>query len=204
MVTAPELKKGQQYYCLFDQIEVPAELVQEGLKKFQGNFIKKSIGVVRCRAPPHATPGLVSFSITTGNFRLFSEVKQFEYKKKRYDNNELLSMTGKHEFETHYSRLSYNSYIIYPERNFKIRIVERLERLQLELSGNFPLNFQTNVRQQQTQGPPITEPIEIELEQTVFSILEKLLMFSPSKAKLNIQDDDGFGLLHCACALGIF
>lgn len=68
IITGPDFKKGTAYYCMFDQTEVAAELLQDG--------------VLRCQAPQHSTSGTVSFCVTRGNFMLFSEIKTFEYKPK--------------------------------------------------------------------------------------------------------------------------
>jgi len=51
---------------MFDQVEVPAELVQDG--------------VLRCKVPNNYKPGFVSFCVTRGNFMAFSEVYRFEYR----------------------------------------------------------------------------------------------------------------------------
>ncbi|XP_050205101.2 calmodulin-binding transcription activator 4 isoform X2 [Mercurialis annua] len=53
--------------CMFGDIEVPVEIVQEG--------------VLRCEAPPNL-PGKVTFCITTGNRESCSEIREFEYRSK--------------------------------------------------------------------------------------------------------------------------
>eukprot|EP01117_Protostelium_nocturnum_P015100 TRINITY_DN5816_c0_g1_i2.p1 TRINITY_DN5816_c0_g1~~TRINITY_DN5816_c0_g1_i2.p1 ORF type:complete len:430 (+),score=121.07 TRINITY_DN5816_c0_g1_i2:619-1908(+) len=74
LITGVDFKAGtHQYYCLFDGIEVPAVLIQEG--------------VLRCNAPPRESPGKVVFGITMGNFRPFSELKYFEYKTRETESN---------------------------------------------------------------------------------------------------------------------
>lgn len=50
--------------CMFGDIEVPVEIIQEG--------------VLRCQAPPHL-PGKVSLCITSGNRESCSEVREFDY-----------------------------------------------------------------------------------------------------------------------------
>jgi len=66
LIMGPEFHSGLNYCVLFDQVEVPAELVTDG--------------VIRCRTPPHFKPGYVSFCVTRGNFVLFSEMCHFEYR----------------------------------------------------------------------------------------------------------------------------
>ncbi|OVA17479.1 IQ motif [Macleaya cordata] len=51
--------------CMFGDIEVPVEIIQEG--------------VLRCQAPLHI-PGKVTLCITTGNREACSEVREFEYR----------------------------------------------------------------------------------------------------------------------------
>jgi len=99
LIMSPDFHNGLNYFCMFDQMEVPAELVQDG--------------VIRCRAPPHYKPGFVSFCVTRGNFMLFSEVYHFEFKV-RDAPSDLLTMN---------------------ERSFKLRIIERLERLEREVNS---------------------------------------------------------------------
>ncbi|KAB2599111.1 calmodulin-binding transcription activator 4-like [Pyrus ussuriensis x Pyrus communis] len=53
--------------CMFGDIEVPAQIIQEG--------------VIRCEAPPHL-PGKVTVCITAGNRVSCSEVREFEYRVK--------------------------------------------------------------------------------------------------------------------------
>lgn len=50
--------------CMFGAIEVPAQIIQEG--------------VLRCQAPPNV-PGKVPFCITSGNQETCSELREFEY-----------------------------------------------------------------------------------------------------------------------------
>jgi len=66
IITGPDFKKAATYYCMFDQTEVPAEILQDG--------------AIRCEVPRRSTAGSVSFCVTRGNFMLFSEIKTFEYK----------------------------------------------------------------------------------------------------------------------------
>ena len=101
---------------------------------------------------------------------MFSEVKQFEYRKSKHE-NELLSMT---------------------ERNFKVRIVDRLEKLVYHLNSANKPNESTDENGQ----------AQI-IEQVILKILSTLLVLLPLKSNIDLQDEDGISLLHCACALGI-
>ncbi|KAM2334226.1 hypothetical protein ACFXTH_011800 [Malus domestica] len=53
--------------CMFGDVEVPAQIIQEG--------------VIRCEAPPHL-PGKVTVCVTAGNRVSCSEVREFEYRVK--------------------------------------------------------------------------------------------------------------------------
>ncbi|KAM2888127.1 hypothetical protein FF1_011902 [Malus domestica] len=53
--------------CMFGDVEVPAQIIQEG--------------VIRCEAPPHL-PGKVTVCVTAGNRASCSEVREFEYRVK--------------------------------------------------------------------------------------------------------------------------
>ena len=53
-----------QWYCMFDDVEVPAEIVQPG--------------VFRCISPEISNPGTVSFCIINRNRQVFSDSKHFE------------------------------------------------------------------------------------------------------------------------------
>ncbi|XP_065873672.1 calmodulin-binding transcription activator 4 [Euphorbia lathyris] len=56
-----------KWTCMFGDIEVPVEIVQEG--------------VLRCEAPP-GLPGKLTLCITSGNQQPYSEIKEFEYRPK--------------------------------------------------------------------------------------------------------------------------
>lgn len=74
LITGIDFKAAtHQYFCLFDGIEVPATLIQEG--------------VLRCNVPPRDTPGKVIFGVTLGNFRPFSELQFFDYKMREIESN---------------------------------------------------------------------------------------------------------------------
>lgn len=55
----------RQWYCMFGETEVPAEIIQEG--------------VLCCYAPTHL-PGKVSLCITSGNRESCSEIREYEYR----------------------------------------------------------------------------------------------------------------------------
>ncbi|XP_016574931.1 calmodulin-binding transcription activator 3 isoform X2 [Capsicum annuum] len=55
----------QKWSCMFGEVEVPAEVLNEG--------------VIRCQVPSHA-PGLVPFYLTCSNRVACSEVREFEYR----------------------------------------------------------------------------------------------------------------------------
>eukprot|EP01119_Soliformovum_irregulare_P002360 TRINITY_DN12624_c0_g1_i1.p1 TRINITY_DN12624_c0_g1~~TRINITY_DN12624_c0_g1_i1.p1 ORF type:complete len:540 (-),score=101.81 TRINITY_DN12624_c0_g1_i1:25-1644(-) len=65
LIAGPDFCTGD-YYCLFDQIEVPCEMIAPGL--------------LRCRVPPHSISGRFNLSITRGNFISISETRQFEFR----------------------------------------------------------------------------------------------------------------------------
>uniref|UniRef100_A0A0D6QVI1 IPT/TIG domain-containing protein n=1 Tax=Araucaria cunninghamii TaxID=56994 RepID=A0A0D6QVI1_ARACU len=54
----------QTWHCMFGDIEVPAEIIQQG--------------VLRCKAPRHA-PGKLPLYVTCGNREACSEIRDFEY-----------------------------------------------------------------------------------------------------------------------------
>ncbi|KAI3497618.1 hypothetical protein L1887_33048 [Cichorium endivia] len=56
-----------EWICMFGDIEVPVEIIQEG--------------VICCQAPPHL-PGKVTICITSGNREACSEVREFDYRDK--------------------------------------------------------------------------------------------------------------------------
>lgn len=57
----------RQWYCMFGETEVPAEIIQEG---------------VLCCYAPTCLPGKVALCITSGNRESCSEIRQFEYRDK--------------------------------------------------------------------------------------------------------------------------
>lgn len=54
----------QTWHCMFGDIEVPAEIIQQG--------------VLRCKAPVHAS-GKLPFCVTCGNREACSEIREFQY-----------------------------------------------------------------------------------------------------------------------------
>ncbi|KAJ7539193.1 hypothetical protein O6H91_11G080600 [Diphasiastrum complanatum] len=64
------LERGRKFsdyiwYCMFGEVEVPAEVIQEG--------------VLRCKAPAHE-PGRVSFYVTCGDRLACSEIREFVFR----------------------------------------------------------------------------------------------------------------------------
>jgi len=168
LIMSPDFHNGLNYFCMFDQLEVPAELVQDG--------------VIRCRAPPHYKPGFVSFCVTRGNFMLFSEVYHFEFKV-RDAPSDLLTMN---------------------ERSFKLRIIERLERLEREVnsaSAMESISLSDNIMESLTSTLEDKCLSEEQLEQVFVKILASLMKGLDNTDTINSQDRDGFTLLHYACAL---
>jgi len=138
-------------------------------------------GVLRCRAPSHSDPGFVSFCVTRGNFVLFSEVKHFEYRR-RESNNDMLALN---------------------ERSFKLRIIERLERLERELTASNNISSSLSQSMMESMSKTLEDKYlnEEQLEQVFTKILQSLVELLPNKESINSADKDGFTLLHCACAL---
>jgi len=168
LIMGPEFHHGLNYYVMFDTIEVPAELVTDG--------------VLRCRSPPHYQPGYVNFAVTKGNFVQFSEMRFFEFKT-RETVNEPMSMN---------------------ERNFKLRIIERLEHLERE--ANFGCSVESvslsesimDCLSQTLEDKYLTEE---QMEDVFVKILVRLMEGIDHKDTLDVQDRDGLTLLHYACAL---
>jgi len=167
LIMGPDFHSGLNYYVMFDQVEVPAELLQDG--------------VLRCRTPSHFKPGFVSFCVTRGNFVLFSEVCHFEYRS-RESTSDLMNMN---------------------ERSFKLRIIERLERLEREVnSGNLDsVTLSEGIIDSLSQTLEDKYLSEEQLEEVFIKILINLMEGIDNKDTLNAQDRDGFTLLHYACAL---
>jgi len=167
LIMGPDFHSGLDYYVMFDQVEVPAELVQDG--------------VLRCRTPVHFKPGFVSFCVTRGNFVLFSEVCHFEYRS-RESVSDLMNMN---------------------ERSFKLRIIERLERLEREVnSANADsITLSESIMDSLSQTLEDKYLSEEQLEEVFIKILVNLMEGIENKDTLNAQDRDGFTLLHYACAL---
>ncbi|KAI3817438.1 hypothetical protein L1987_11228 [Smallanthus sonchifolius] len=65
----------RQWYCMFGETEVPAEIIQEG---------------VLCCYAPSCLPGKVALCITSGNRESCSEIREFDYRDKpnNYINND--------------------------------------------------------------------------------------------------------------------
>jgi len=165
LIMGPDFHSGLNYYCLFDQVEVPAELVQDG--------------VIRCRVPNYYKPGVVSFCVTRGNYNLFSEVYNFEYRTREVP-SELMSGN---------------------DRTFKLRIIERLERLEREVnSGNAvdPIQLTDNIMDSLNTNLDLAEE---QLEQVFVKLLINLMDKLDNCDTVNAQDQDGLTLLHYACAL---
>ncbi|KAJ0896030.1 putative transcription factor CG1-CAMTA family [Helianthus annuus] len=64
--STPDLTK-RQWYCMFGETEVPAEVIQDG---------------VLCCYAPTCLPGKVALCITSGNRESCSEIREFEYRAK--------------------------------------------------------------------------------------------------------------------------
>jgi hypothetical protein len=170
IITGPDFKRGISYFCMFDQMEVPAEVIQDG--------------VLRCRVPAHSGTGIVSFCVTRGNFVLFSEVKHFEFRKREIAEQSLLLT----------------------ERAFKLRIIERLERLERETNSTMMTpssSFTLSPTMLENLSKTLEDKFlsEEQLEQILTKILQNLMESIDNKEAINSQDKDGFTLLHCACAL---
>jgi len=168
LIMSPDFHNGLTYFCMFDQVEVPAELVQDG--------------VIRCRTPSHYKPGYVSFCVTRGNFVLFSEVYNFEFRV-RDAPSDLLSMN---------------------ERSFKLRIIERLERLEREVNSASAIesvSLPENIMESLTTSLEDKCLTEEQMEEVFVKILSSLMKRLDNTDTINSQDRDGFTLLHYACAL---
>jgi len=168
LIMGPDFHSGLNYHVMFDQIEVPAELVQDG--------------VLRCRTPPHFKPGFVSICVTRGNFVLFSEVCHFEYRTK----------------DTAHDSMNMN------ERNFKLRIIEQLERLEREVNSSNSVDSITlseSIMESLSQTLEDKYLSEEQLEDVFVKILSNLMEGIDNCDVLNVQDRDGYSLLHYACGL---
>jgi len=168
LIMGPDFHHGLNYFVMFDQVEVPAELVTDG--------------VLRCRAPAHFKPGYVSFAVTRGNFILFSEVVHFEFRT-RETVNEPISMN---------------------DRNFKLRIIERLEHLEREANYGCcvdSVSLSENIMDSLSQTLEDKYLSEEEMEDVFVKILVRLMEGIDQKELLDAQDRDGLTLLHFACAL---
>jgi len=168
LIMGPDFHSGLNYHVMFDQIEVPAELVQDG--------------VLRCRTPPHFKPGFVSICVTRGNFVLFSEVCHFEYRTK----------------DTANDSMNMN------ERNFKLRIIEQLERLEREVNSSNSVDSVTlseSIMESLSQTLEDKYLSEDQLEEVFVKILSNLMEGIDNCDVLNVQDREGYTLLHYACGL---
>jgi len=166
LILGPDFHSGLTYYCMFDQVEVPAELVQDG--------------VLKCAVPNHYKPGFVSFCVTRGNFMLFSEVYRFEFRS-RDAPSDLINMN---------------------DRSFKMRIIERFERLEREANSINAMTLSENIVESLTHSLEEKNISEEELEQNFVEVLVNLMSGMDNSETINSQDRDGFTLLHYACALG--
>jgi hypothetical protein len=159
LIMSPDFHAGLNYFCMFDQVEVPAELVTDG--------------VLRCRIPMHHKPGTVSFCVTRGNFRLFSDVYAFEYRMKEFVNQDLSS--------------------IIDDRQFKLKIVEILERLEREVNTWNSDPIQLTDRLMDSLQMDLSEE---ELEGIFVKILSSLMEKLDNIHTINSQDYNGMTLLH--------
>jgi len=165
LIMGPDFHNGLNYHVMFDQVEVPAELVQDG--------------VLRCRTPPHFKPGYVSICVTRGNFVLFSEVCHFEYRTKDIANDSM----------------NIN------DRNFKLRIIEQLERLEREVNSVDSITLSESIMESLSQTLEDKYLSEEQLEEVFVKILANLMERIDNADILNAQDRDGLTLLHYACGL---
>jgi len=112
---------------------------------------------------------------------LFSEVCHFEYRS-RESASDLMNMN---------------------ERSFKIRIIERLERLEREVnSGNLDsVTLSESIMENLSQTLEDKYLTEEQLQEVFIKILVNLMEGIDNADTLNAQDRDGFTLLHYACAL---
>jgi len=149
---------------MFDQVEVPAELVTDG--------------VLRCRVPMHYNPGTVSFCVTRGNFRLFTDVYTFEYKKKDILPYEISSPID--------------------ERSFKLKIVENLERLEREVNTWNPDPVPLTDRLMDSLQLDLSEDqIENIFVKILCTLMEKLDHYQ----SIDTQDFSGLTMLHYSVAM---
>jgi len=168
LIMGPDFHNGLNYHVMFDQVEVPAEIVQDG--------------VLRCRIPPHFKPGYVSFCVTRGNFIIFSEVCHFEYRVR----------------QTATDSMNMN------ERNFKLRIIEQLERLEREVNSSNSMDSITiseSIIESLSQSFEDKYFTEKQLEEVFVKIFLNLMEGIENNDTLNAKDRDGLTLLHYACAL---
>jgi len=89
------------------------------------------------------------------------------------------------------------------ERSFKLRIIERLERLEREVnSGNADsITLSESIMDSLSHTLEDRYLNEEQLEEVFTKILINLMEGIENKDTLNAQDRDGFTLLHYACAL---
>jgi len=90
------------------------------------------------------------------------------------------------------------------ERSFKLRIIERLERLEREVnsaSAMESISLSDNIMESLTSTLEDKCLSEEQLEQVFVKILASLMKGLDNTDTINSQDRDGFTLLHYACAL---
>eukprot|EP00249_Psilotum_nudum_P023486 c28893_g1_i1 orf=378-3620(-) len=188
-----------QWYCMFGDIEIPAEIVQ--------------MGVLRCKAPP-SVQGHVLLFLTCGDKQACSEVKEFEYRAAVNDLMEYHDISGN-------SRVAPLSEDVMLQIRFARLLLSHTEdvsvsALKMEKSAvklYAKLKFLTASQNEDwialehlTVGQYI-EPVQVEEHLLHIFLKQKLQDFLLSKVHVggkgpSVLDCHGQGLLHLASGLG--
>ncbi|XP_073172909.1 calmodulin-binding transcription activator 1 isoform X3 [Lepidochelys kempii] len=202
LITGPWQEASNNYSCLFDQISVPASLIQPG--------------VLRCYCPAHDT-GLVTLQVAFNN-QIISNSVVFEYKARALptlpsSQHDWLSLDD--GLEQTVGRGKTVAYLTRRDNQFRMSILERLEQMERRMAemtgsqqhkqgvgggGNGSGNGGT-----QTQCVSGTGTLGSCFESRVVVVCEKMMSracWTKSKHLIHSKTFRGMTLLHLAAAQG--
>lgn len=188
---APEEVENHRWSCMFGEVEVPAEIIEDG--------------VLRCHAPVHKV-GRVPFYVTSSNRLACSEVREFEYCTYQFqEENTANSNNGSSLTELlkmRFANLCLSS-VSHPTSD----LVDLVQKSQLSSKISSLLN-DDNGEWDQMLGFTSECSLDATRDQIMQKLLkENLYAWLLDKAVeggkgASVLDEEGQGVLHFAAALG--
>ncbi|XP_031385983.1 calmodulin-binding transcription activator 3 isoform X2 [Punica granatum] len=178
-----------QWSCMFGEVEVPAEVIADG--------------VLRCRAPAHKV-GRVPFYVTCSNRLACSEVREFEFRVNQKDTENINNESMNEILKMRFAKLLSLSSV--PRPNSDLGSLNEKSQLSAKIC---PLLKEDSCGWDQMLQLPEEE---FSLEKMKEQLLQKLLkenLYAWLLEKVaeggkgaSVLDEEGQGVLHFAAALG--